>query len=138
MDADTDRQPDACVPRQARIELSHSRHQAKTGAYRPLGVIFMRLRIAKVHQEAIAQILRDIAAEALDHRRTGFLVGPHYLPQVLRVELDSESRRVHEIAEHHCKLAPFGFRHASHDVGGLSLWGLLFLGVRLLCGLERL
>ena len=54
MDADADRQPDACVPRQARIEISHSRHQAKTGADRPLGIILMRLRIAKVHQEAIA------------------------------------------------------------------------------------
>jgi hypothetical protein len=80
MDADADRQPDAYVPRQARIEISHSRHQAETSAYRPLGVIFMRLRIAKVHQEAITQILCDITVEALDHRGTGFLVGPHYLP----------------------------------------------------------
>ena len=92
----------------------------------------MRLRIAKVHQEAIAQILRDIAAEALDHRRTGFLVGPHHLPQVLRIELDSESRRVHEIAEHHGKLAPFSFRHASRDISWLTRRGLVFLRVRLL------
>jgi hypothetical protein len=80
MDADTDRQSDTWGLRQARIELSYGRYQAKTGAYRPLGVIFMRLGIAKVYQEAIAQILCNIAAKALDHRRTGFLVGPHYLP----------------------------------------------------------
>src|SRR5262249_28320977 len=92
-----------------------------------------------VHQEAIAEILRDITAEALDHRGTGFMVGPHDLPQVLRIELDSESSRVHEIAEHHCKLTSFGFRYTSHDVGGLTLGGLIFLGVKLLCkagGLE--
>ena len=51
-----------------------------TGAYRSLGVIFMGLRIAKVHQEAIAQILRDIAAKALDHGGTAFLVGSHHRP----------------------------------------------------------
>jgi hypothetical protein len=73
-----------------------------------------------------------IAAEALDHRRTGFLVSPHRLPQVLRVELDSESRRVHEITEHHGKLAPFSFRYAPRDMGGLSRRGLVFLCVRLM------
>ena len=132
MDADADRQPDACVLRQARIERSHRRHQAKTSAHRPLGVIFMRLGIAKVHQQAIAQILRDIAAKALDHRGTGLLVGAHHLPQVFRVELDGESCRVHEITEHHRELAPFGFRYASRDVGGLTRRGLVFLSVRLL------
>jgi hypothetical protein len=89
-------------------------------------------------RHAVAQILRDIAAEALDHRGTGFLVGPYYLPQVLWIELDSESRRVHEIAKHHGKLAPFSFRYTSRDVGGLTLGSLIFLGVRLLYGLGRL
>jgi hypothetical protein len=92
----------------------------------------MRLRIAEVHQEAIAQILRDIAAEALDHRGTGFLVGPHDLPQVLRVELDSKSRRVHEITEHHGKLAPFSLQYASRDMCRLSRRDLVCLCVRLL------
>jgi hypothetical protein len=69
MDADADRQADARALRQARIELSHRRHQAQTGPYRPLSVIFMRLRIAKVHQEAIAQLLRNIATKTLNHRR---------------------------------------------------------------------
>src|SRR5262245_43859558 len=132
MDADADCQPDACALRQARIELSHRRHQAKTGTDRPLGIIFMCLGIAKVHQKAIAQILRDIAAKALDHRRTGFLVGSYHLPQVLRVELDSENCRIHEIAEHHCKLASLSFRHASRDISWLTRWGLVFLSGRLL------
>ena len=52
----------------------------------------MRLGIAKVDQQAIAEILGDMALKALDDRGTGGLIGPHHLPQVFRVELAGEAR----------------------------------------------
>src|SRR5215471_1633366 len=59
----------------------------------------MRLRIAKVDQQPITQILRNVAVKALDHLRTGGLIGLDYLPQVFWVELTGEDGRIHQIAE---------------------------------------
>ena len=74
----------------------------------PLGVVFVRLGIAKVHQQAIAQILRNIPVKALDHRGAGLLVGPHHVAPVFRVELPGQAGRVHQVAEQHRELAAFG------------------------------
>jgi hypothetical protein len=43
------------------------------GLHRPLRIVFMGLRIAKVHQQPIAEILGNMALEALDDRSTGLL-----------------------------------------------------------------
>jgi hypothetical protein len=59
-------------------------------------------------RHAVAQILRDIAAEALEHCGSGLLVGLDYFSVVFWVELAREGRRVHEITEHHHELVPFG------------------------------
>jgi hypothetical protein len=54
---------------ETRIELSHCRDDAKRGAHRALGVILVGSWITEVHQEAIAEILRDVTAEANQSRR---------------------------------------------------------------------
>ena len=42
------------------------------GPYGALGVVFVRLGIAKVDEEAIAEILGDVTLEAGDDLRIGF------------------------------------------------------------------
>jgi hypothetical protein len=51
--------------------------------------------IAKIHQQAIAEVLRHIAVKALDHRRAGLMVGAHHVPKVFGVQAAGEPGRVH-------------------------------------------
>ena len=76
----------------------------------------MRLRIAKIDQQAIAEILGDMPVKALDDLGTGGLVGAHHLPQIFGIELAGERGRVHQVTEQHGELAAFGLR--SGVVGG--------------------
>ena len=80
-----------CVLHQAGIQRPHGLQDAQAGAHGTLRVIFMRLRIAKVDEQAIAQILRNMPVKALDDLGTGGLVGAHDLAQVFGVELPAES-----------------------------------------------
>ena len=65
-----------------------------------LGIVFVRLWIAEVHQQAITKILRNVAVKALGHGAAGGLIGTHYLAVVFRVKLPGERGRVpdHKIA----------------------------------------
>jgi hypothetical protein len=45
----------------------------------PLRVVFMCHGIAKIDQYPIPEVLGEIAVEALNHRGTGLMVGPHHL-----------------------------------------------------------
>jgi hypothetical protein len=51
----------------------------------------MRLRIAKVDEQTVAEILRDVPVKTLDDRSAGGLVGLDYLTQVFRIQLPRES-----------------------------------------------
>jgi hypothetical protein len=59
--------------------------QAQPRPDRPLGVVFMRHRIAKIAQHAIAEVLRQIAVKALQHLGTDLVVGAHHLAVIFRV-----------------------------------------------------
>ena len=63
---------------QAGIELAHGLDHAQPGAHGPLGIVFVCQRIAKVDQQAIAEILGDMALKAGDHLGAGVLIGPHH------------------------------------------------------------
>ena len=91
------RQPPLQAPRQA----AHRLRDPQPGADRPLGVVLVRRRIAEVHQQPVAQVLRHVAVEAHDHALGRLLIGPHHLPQVLRVQRRQQRRRVHEVTEQH-------------------------------------
>ena len=116
MHAHPDGQPHAPVLLQTGIQRPHGVENAQARPHRPLGVVFVRLGIAKVHQQAVAQVLGDIAVKALDHCGAGLLVGPHHLALVFRVELPGEAGRVDQVTEQHRELAAFG-------LGGIT-WGL--------------
>jgi hypothetical protein len=55
------------VPLQPGIQRFHGRHDAQPGLYCPLGIIAVGLGPAEVDEQAVTQLLRDMALEALDH-----------------------------------------------------------------------
>ena len=70
----------------------------------------MRLRITKIDEQAVAEILGNMSLKALDDLSTGSLVGTHHLPQVFGIELAGERGRIHQVTEQHGELAAFGLR----------------------------
>ena len=110
MDTHADRQTDHVLLPQPFIQHAERFDHPKTSTHRPLGIIFVRPGIAKVHQQPIAQILRNMALKALDDRGTGGLVHPHHVPQVFRIQLRRERCRLHQVTEQHRELAALGVR----------------------------
>jgi hypothetical protein len=103
---------DAPLLLRARIQSAHGHNNIEPGAPSARRIIFVGMWIAKVDQ-AIAQILRDRALEALDHLGTDLLVGADDLVQVFRIELRGEAGRVHQVAEQYHELAALGLRRAT-------------------------
>ena len=73
-----------------------------------LGIVFVRLGIAEVDQQAIAEVLGNVAVKALDHVSAGGLIGTYHLAVVFRVKLPGERSRVHQITKQHRELPTFG------------------------------
>src|SRR5215510_1443987 len=108
---------------QAAIERAHRLYNTQSSADSALRIIFMRLGIAKIHEQAVAEILSDMPFKALDDLGTGSLVGTYHLTQVFGVEAAGEGCRIHQIAEQHGELTTLG-------VSGMwsSWWGEGILG----------
>src|SRR5712691_4467145 len=130
VDADADRQLHPIVLRQTGIERSHGFHNTKTSADGSAGIVLMRLGITTVHQQPIPEILDNMAVKPLNDYGSGLLVGADDLPQIFRVELAGKGRRVHEVTEHHCELAPFGVWGLRRGGWGQGLDGLDVCGGR--------
>jgi hypothetical protein len=81
---------DAGSRRLRRFERGYGGYQLKPGPHRPLGVIFMRLRVAEVDKDTIAHVLRYEPAEA-HGLGDAFLIGRYDLAQVLRVPCGFDS-----------------------------------------------
>src|SRR5215831_11893676 len=92
----------------AGIESCHSRDQCQPGAYRALDIVFIRPRIAKICEHAVAHVSGNEPARFLDLLGTTALVRANYFPQVLWVEPCRECCRANEISEHHRELASLG------------------------------
>ena len=67
----------------------------------------MRLRIAKIDEQAIAEILRNMAVKMPDNLRTRGLIGAHDHAQIFRIKLSSQSRGLNQIAEQDGELTAF-------------------------------
>src|SRR5712691_2517182 len=89
------------------IQVSHRSEDTQTSPYCSLGIIFMSVGIAEIHQEPIAKELGDMPIVALDNVGTHPLRCTHHVPVVFRIELAGELRRVHQITEHHRELPTF-------------------------------
>lgn len=124
VDADPHRQADARVSQQAERQRRHRLQHAQAGAYGALRVIFMRLRITKVDEQAITQILGHMPGKALGHGDAGGLVGADHLAEVFRIELPCQVGGVGEVAKQHRELAAFGLRGTGSHGGRRLLWCL--------------
>src|SRR5438105_4884921 len=101
------------------IQVSHGSEDTQTRSYCSLGIIFVCLGIAKVHEKSIPEQLGDMPIVALDNVGTHPLICTHHVTPVFRVELAGESSRVHQITEHHRELPSFrvGRRRGSNARG---------------------
>ena len=84
---------------QARIQRPHGLDHAEPAADGPLDLVFMGLGIAEVHEQAIAEVLGNVAVKALDDLGTSGLIGPHHGAEVFRIEVTRQHRRVHQVTE---------------------------------------
>ena len=105
VDADPHRDRHALGVREARRDVTDRFDDRKRGVRgAPCGVL-VRARIAEVDEDAVAEILRDVAVEALDRLDARRLVGADDFAEVLEVELPGERRRLDEVAEEDRELA---------------------------------
>jgi len=121
VDAEPHRQAHPIRRLQARIQRPHGLDHPEPAAHGPLDRVFMSLGIAKVHQQAIAEVLRNVAIKALDDLGTGVLVGAHNLAQVFWVELAGEACGIHQVTEQDGELAAFGVRRRRRGWYGEAL-----------------
>jgi hypothetical protein len=77
----------AMLTLQTGVEGCDGVDDAKTCKDSPPGVVFMRLRIAEIHQEPVAEILRNMTFKALDNLVTAGLIGANHLPEGFGIEL---------------------------------------------------
>jgi hypothetical protein len=71
--------------------------------------VFRGLRIAKIDQQSIAHVSRDIAAEALCNVRAASEEAGDDFPEVLGVVSLGESRGPHKVAKHDGELTPLSY-----------------------------
>jgi hypothetical protein len=88
-------QPNPMGLRQPRIQRPYGLKDAEASPSGLPRIVFVGLGIPKVHQQAVAQIRRDIPVEALDDLRTALLVRPHHVTPVFRVQPPGEAGRVY-------------------------------------------
>jgi hypothetical protein len=138
VDADPHRELDRVLRPQRLVPLGERLHDAQTRTHGPLGIVFVCVRVAEVDQQAVAQVLGDVALVALDDRGGGLLVAAHHLAPVLGVESCGEAGRVHQVAEEHRELAALGFWLGAERLDRLdpSNRGVRIAGIGR-CGIDR-
>jgi hypothetical protein len=92
------------------MEPSHRIDGPEARSHGALRIVLVCQGRAKVYQQAIAEVLGDVAVEALDHLSARSLVHPDHRAVVLRVEPSGEGGGVHQVAEQHGQLPAFGVR----------------------------
>ena len=87
--------------------------QRQAGMHGAVRGVFVGLGPAKVDQQAVAEILGDIAIIGLERGRRRGLVGTHHGAVVFGIELLGEFGRGDQVAEHHRDLPAFGLEGAA-------------------------
>jgi hypothetical protein len=95
-------------------------HHREPGVDRPDRVVFMRQGVAEIHEDAVAHVLRHVAAEAADLARRRVLIGPGDLSQFLRIQLQGQLGRSNQIDKHHRELPTLGL--GLHKAGIRALY----------------
>ncbi len=73
-----------------------------------LSVVFVGGGIAEINEQAVTQVLCDVAAKVLNDICRAFLISAHDVTQVFGIEFAGEVGGTDEIAEHHGQLPAFG------------------------------
>ena len=80
MDTHAHGELDVLLPPQPDIELPHRLQHRQARVDRPPSVVLVRLGIAKVDQQPIPKVLRNMAIKALNDGGGGLLVGAYHFP----------------------------------------------------------
>ncbi len=86
MNAHPNAQVEACLPSQPGIQLPERVHDGQPCPDGALGIVLMGSGIAKVDEQPIAQVLRNMALKALDHLGAAGLIGPHHVAPLFGIE----------------------------------------------------
>jgi hypothetical protein len=113
MDAEAHGQLDTPLSLQAGIEAPHRRQNLQSSVYGTSGVVFMSLRIAEVDQEAVPEVLGNMAIKAADYLSAGLLIGTHHVSEIFGVELAGQGSGVYDITKQDRELAAFRIRSAA-------------------------
>ena len=70
----------------------------------------MRVRIAEVHQQPVAEILRDVTFILRDDLTACSLISAHSIAKVFGVQPVGQIGGSHEVAEQNAEVAPLCFR----------------------------
>ena len=99
---------DPGLQRSVCLQIGDRGHELQRRPHRPLGVVFVSLRIAEKDQYAVAQILRYEAAQVTNRFGDAFPIGRNDFAQILRIHAGGERGRPDQIREHHRHLPAFG------------------------------
>jgi hypothetical protein len=102
--------PDPRVELFGLVQLQHPIDQRQPASRSALGVVLVRLRIAEIHQHAVAHVAGDKPAKALDNLCDAAMVGADDPAQILGIEPRRQGRRADQIAEHYGQLPAFSVR----------------------------
>ena len=84
--------------------------------------------MTEVDQKPIAEVLRNVAREAVNDVRRGVLVGADDGAQLFRIEAFGQCRRAHQVAEHHRQLAALALGGRGRGRGGRDRRGTNHFG----------
>ena len=118
-------QPHASFLLQSGIQWPHGVENAQARQTGALGIVFVCLGIAKVHQQAVAQILRNIPVKALDHRRRRSAGTPARCRASLPDRTAGPGGSSPPGRRQHRELPALGLRHSTFD-GETSVWDALW------------
>ena len=82
-------------------------HDLQGRPHGALGVLFVRGGPAEIGQDAIAHVAGDKTVVSCDHIAAKGSIRVQQAAQFFRVELFTQRRRTHQVAEHHGELAAF-------------------------------
>ena len=131
------RNSDTQFDRRRAIDLAGFVDQFQPGAQRALGIVFVRRRPAEIHQDAVAEVLRDETVVTLDHFTGDRLVITDQGAKVFRVQRFRHCRGPDQVAEHHGEVAALGARGNAfvRDGASLNRFCIRFAGGRRRCKL---
>ena len=104
------------------VERRHFLDDNQPCSHGTFGIVFVRSGISEPSQNAIAQVLRNIALETRHRFGGNSLIAREDIAPFLGVELSRYLGRVDQIAEQDCQMAPLAFGWSGlPDLPGIGL-----------------